>query len=230
MLRPTLKIWIATFFVAVFFLGCSASQFSLNNAKISPPDYMLDGGKEHFKMRLAQIEEQPVLEGGVLLAGDSITEGWIGVEHDFGVAVSNHGIGWDTVTGLRNRLPEMLRHNPDKVFILIGTNDIGYRRDVKIMASELKDIISAFQEDKPRAEIYIQSVMPREKESRSYVDEINKAYSLVSREQRATFIDLSPEFSTTDGTLRPELTYDGLHLNAIGYKVWASILEKYMDN
>jgi len=133
-----LKFWIAAFVAAVFFLGCSQEQgakYTLND--ISPPEYMVQGGKDHFAMRLPQIEQQPILSGGVLLAGDSITEGWLGYDIDLGAQVSNHGIGWDTVTGLKSRLPQMLRHSPDKVFILIGTNDIGYQRDVDEMTAEL---------------------------------------------------------------------------------------------
>jgi len=126
-----LKLWIAAFVAAVFFLGCS------------------------------------------LLAGDSITEGWLGYDIDLGAQVSNHGIGWDTVTGLKSRLPQMLRHSPDKVFILIGTNDIGYQRDVDEMAEELADILDTFKRDKPDTKLYVQSVMPREAENMAAVNNIN---------------------------------------------------------
>jgi len=229
-MKVRLTFWIATFVVAVLFLGCSvpSSQYDIN--EISSPSYMLEGGKEHFQMRLPQIETQPILNGGVLLAGDSITEGWLGFDIDLGAEVSNHGIGWDTVTGLKSRLPQMLRHNPDKIFILIGTNDIGYQRDVDVMASELADIIKAFKHEKPQAEIYIQSIMPREAESLPFVEKINQAYGSVTREQGVNFIDLTNVFAAHDGTLRPELTYDGLHLNQKGYENWAEVLKKYIQN
>ena len=225
-----LKSGIAAFVAAVFFIGCSASSSQNNIINISPPSYMLKGGQEHFKMRLPQIEAQPKLNGGILLAGDSITEGWLGYDIDLGEEVSNHGIGWDTVTGLKSRLPQMLRHNPDKLFILIGTNDIGYKRPAKDMALELTEIVETLLREKPGTKVYIQSVMPRELESLPAVEEINKAYADVAREQGVTYINLTPVFAAADGTLKPDLTYDGLHLNQNGYEVWAKALKTYIQD
>ena len=225
-----LKSGIAAFGAAVFFIGCSASSSQNNIINISPPSYMLEGGQEHFQMRLPQIEAQPKLNGGILLAGDSITEGWLGYDIDLGEEVSNHGIGWDTVTGLKSRLPQMLRHNPDKLFILIGTNDIGYKRPAKDMALELTEIVETLLREKPGTKVYIQSVMPRELESLQAVEAINKAYADVAREQGVTYINLMPVFAAPDGTLKPDLTYDGLHLNQNGYEVWAKALKTYIQD
>lgn len=218
------------FFTAVFFLGCSASVSDYDIKNISPPSYMLDGGKKHFDMRLPQIEVQPSLDGGVLLAGDSITEGWLGYDIDLGAQISNHGIGWDTVTGLRARVPQMLRHRPDKLFILIGTNDIGYGRDVVDMAAEMSDIITTLKRGMPEAKLYIQSVMPREAESMLAVRKINAAYQALAKEVGVIYIDLTPTFAAPDGTLKPELTYDGLHLNEAGYGAWAEVLKSYIED
>ncbi|WP_051279171.1 GDSL-type esterase/lipase family protein [Hellea balneolensis] len=195
---------------------------------ISPPDYMLPGGKAHFRARLPEIDAQPLLEGGIMLAGDSITEGWLGYDIDLGAAVSNHGIGWDTVTGLKLRLPQMLAHSPDKVFILIGTNDIGYDRDPELMADELLDIVSAIKEKRPKTEIYIQSLLPRELSAMAAVKEINQHYARIALQSGVNYIDLTPAFAAPNGTLKADLTYDGLHLNQTGYKVWAETLKPYI--
>lgn len=197
---------------------------------IAPPDYMLPGGKAHFRERLIEIDAQPELFGGVLLAGDSITEGWRSQDIDLGVEVSNHGVGWDTVTGLKARLPQMLRHSPDKIFILIGTNDIGYKRDVQAMARELTDVIETLKRERAETEIYIQSVMPREQESLPYVNSINAAYRTAAERLNVNYIDLTPVFAASDGTLKAKLTYDGLHLNQKGYEVWAETLRSYINN
>ena len=195
---------------------------------ITPPSYMLDGGKEHFNSRLPEIDAQPILEGGIILAGDSITEGWLGFDIDLGAPVSNHGIGWDTVTGLKSRLPQMLRHSPDKLFILIGTNDIGYDRGVQQMTDELAEFISGFKRAKPMTEIYIQSVMPREQEALPQVIRINAAYKALAKTMGVNFIDLTPVFAAPDGTLKADLTYDSLHLNEQGYEAWAEVLRPYV--
>lgn len=211
--------------------GWSYAPLSMPPAHtIKPPDYMWPDGKAHFNSRLPEIDAQPILKGGVLLTGDSITEGWLGYDIDLGAQISNHGIGWDTVTGLKNRLPQMLRHTPDKVFILIGTNDIGYARDVTVMTAELATIIEAFQKVKPETKIYIQSVMPREAENLASVNAINVAFEALAVKKSVTYIDFTPIFAAPDGTLKPELTYDGLHLNRAGYQVWKEALQPYIEN
>ncbi len=197
---------------------------------IAPPNYMLEGGKAHFNTRLPQIDAQPVLKGGVLLAGDSITEGWLGYDIDLGATVSNHGVSWDTVTGLKLRLPQILAHSSDKIFILIGTNDIGYDRDPQIMVDELSEIISAINNESPKTKIYIQSLLPRELSAMGAVKEINASYARLALEMGVNYIDLTPIFSAPDGTLKADLTYDGLHLNEMGYKVWAETLKPYIQN
>ena len=45
------------------------------------------------------------------------------------------------------------------------------------------------------------------------------AASLPGRPQ-ASALDLRPQMRTSDGFLREELTYDGLHLTAKGYAMW----------
>ena len=198
---------------------------------VKPPDYMWPDGKAHFNSRLPEIDAQPVLMGGVLLAGDSITEGWLGYDIDLGADVSNHGIGWDTVTGLKNRLPQILRHTPDKLFILIGTNDIGYdHRKVDVMTAELRDILQTLKRENPQTKIYLQSVMPREAETMAAVNAVNTAYQALAAEQGITYIDLTPTFAAPDGTLREEMTYDGLHLNLAGYRAWSKVLKFYIDD
>ena len=113
----------------------------------------------------------------------------------------------------------MLRHSPDKVFILIGTNDIGYERNADIMTSELSTFIEAFQKAKPETEIFIQGVMPRNIDAMPRVDEINASYRRLAQDKSITYVDLRPIFAAADGSLKPELTYDGLHLNEEGFSV-----------
>ena len=231
MTLKVLKFWIAAFFAAVFFLGCAQERaVDYDIQSLTPPSYMWPDGKAHFKSRLPEIEAQPILNGGILLAGDSITEGWLGYDIDLGAEVSNHGIGWDTVTGLKARLPQMLRHTPDKIFILIGTNDIGYNRPVSEMTAELADILDTLKREKPAAKLYLQSVMPREAQSMAAVNAINAAYEALAKDKVVTYIDLAPILAAEDGTLKPEMTDDGLHLNLEGYRAWAEALRVHIAN
>lgn len=215
---------------AVLFTACIAGSDAKNTGvKIAPPAYMLPNGKAHFTRRVSEINRQTPLHGGVLFLGDSITEGGNWEALFPGVDSRNHGVGWDTTTGLVKRLPLILLHQPEQIYILIGTNDIGYDRTPKVMSQALTDALLALRKANPRAQIYVQSVLPREAENKAKVAAINTAYqAALSQPPLATldirYLDIFPAFAVGDGSLRPDLTYDGLHLNENGYAVWARVI------
>ncbi|WP_416877118.1 GDSL-type esterase/lipase family protein [Litorimonas sp.] len=204
-------------------------SYPLIKIPIMPQHDLAEGGKEMFSKRLSEIKALPPMTGGTLLAGDSITQGW----RDYGFLdgkVLNHGIGWDTAVGLQARLPEVLRHKPDKMFILIGTNDIGYNHTSQQVAGPVKSFIERVSTELPETEIYIQSILPREQGAMPMVVEYNKALRKVATETGAEYLDLAPAFETEDGTLKEELSPDGLHLNEKGYKIWADILNPIINS
>jgi lysophospholipase L1-like esterase len=194
-------------------------------AKISPPEVLLPGGKDHFNKRLPEIAAQPILNGGILLAGDSITEAWLWHEDYLPLPASNHGIGWDIAEGLKLRLPLILQHNPDHLFILIGTNDIGYGHDAEVVAPHVEAFVQAVKKEKPKTKLYLQAVLPREMASMPKVSEYNAVYKSLAKKQDIIFIDMTAEFEAADGTLNPDYSDDGLHLNAAGYALWGDIIK-----
>lgn len=196
---------------------------------IKPQHDLAEAGKKVFKERLKDIKALPVMTRGTLLAGDSITQGWRSYDFLEG-AVSNHGIGWDTAVGLEARLPEVLRHKPDQMFILIGTNDISYGHTAQDVAGHVKSFIEAFSNESPTTKIYLQSILPREKEALPIVRQYNDALKEMVSETDAKYLDLTSAFAAQDGTLRADLSVDGLHLNEAGYKIWADILNPIINS
>ncbi len=210
--------------------GWKAKTRSLpKDLTIAPPPEMYEGGKAHYAKRVKEIAKNPPLEGGVLFLGDSITEAGQWGEYYPNIPTANHGIGWDTVRGVGGRLQQVILNRPDKVFIKIGTNDISYGHDPVDMAEDLENIIRGLKFKMGDAKIYIQSVMPRELENRGKVDAINAEYKKVAQDLGVTFIDLREAFAAPDGSLKAELTYDNLHLNDAGYKVWAEALRPFVE-
>lgn len=196
---------------------------------IMPQHDLAESGKETFSKRLSEIKALPQMTGGTLLAGDSITQGWR--EFDFlDGDLSNHGVGWDTAIGLRARLPEVLRHRPDQMFILIGTNDIGYNHTAQQMAGPVKTFIESVSKEIPETKIYVQSILPREQGALPLVREYNEALKNVAAETGTEYLDLTPAFAAEDDTLQAELTTDGLHLNEKGYRVWAENLNPIINS
>ncbi len=201
----------------------------VNDLNIAPPPEMYEGGKKHYAKRVKEIAAYPPLEGGVLFLGDSITEAGQWGDYYPNIQTANHGISWDTVRGVGGRLQQVILNRPDKVFIKIGTNDISYARDPVDMAEDLENIILGLRFKMTDVEIFIQSVMPRELENKAKVAAINSEYRKVAQDLGVSFIDLHKVFAAADGSLKKELTYDNLHLNDAGYKVWADALGPYVE-
>ena len=58
--------------------------------------------------------------------------------------------------------------------------------------------------------------------------EVNKAVKDMCSERGITYIDLTEAFSNADLALNSEYDYDGVHINAKGYRVLRDILDDYV--
>jgi lysophospholipase L1-like esterase len=84
----------------------------------------------------------------------------------------------------------------------------------------------------PRTKIYFQTILPVNNEYTSrnqfnkdqHIKAINEGLKLLAKKENIILIDLHPHFLNEVNKLDKKYTYDGLHLNAEGYKKWASIL------
>lgn len=201
--------------------------------KINPPPWMLDGGKAHYAMRLSEIAALDPIEGGVMLLGDSITEAWQWHDFPFDGPLTNHGIGWDVTEGAARRMGQVFQNRPDVAFIMIGTNDLSYGLTPEQIAAPLDAMLNDMTRQWPNTKIYVQSVLPRNGEFELDVGALNATYKAMidlngGYGGRVHYIDLVPAFSAAPEVLRPELSDDGLHLNAAGYALWAEQIAPYL--
>ena len=199
-----------------------------NDLRINPPQEMKQDGKKHYVQRVKEIAAYPPLDDGVLFLGDSITEAGDWVKLFPNITSANQGISWDTVAGVGSRLPQIILNSPDKIFIKIGTNDIGYDHDPVDMAAELEDVIKVLKFARPDTKIYLQSVLPRELSNKAKVAAINAEYEKVAADMNIPFIDLTGAFRAQNGAMREDLSDDELHLNAKGYDVWRNAIRRYV--
>lgn len=180
----------------------------------------------------------PVHHGCIIFAGDSITDDCEWNELFSNQSVLNRGIDGNTSTYLLQRVHELTRHTPDKIFIAIGTNDLPHTPIDRVIEN-IDRIIETFASESPGTRIYIQSVLPtgprpmfRDADSdrkNALIRELNASYRQLCKEKGLTFIDLYDSFIDPDGRyIRKELTSDDLHLTGKGYLVWKSIVEPYI--
>ncbi len=169
--------------------------------------------------------------GDIVMLGDSITEGadWATLFPQ--IRVHNHGIGGDDTVGVLRRLDLITRTRPAKVFVMIGTNDLGKgTRPVDEITANVEEIIIRLRDAIPSTEIFVQSVLPRWHTRTDDVRRLNDGIEAVAENTGSIWIDLRPAFDRGDGTMDLELAPDALHPNAEGYRRWAELIAPMMES
>lgn len=181
--------------------------------------------------RLSVLKALPVRHGGVVMLGDSITEGCEWGEMLGRGDVLNRGIGGDTSAGVLRRLDDITALKPSAVCLMIGINDLGNRTPVGEVARTCRSILAALRGAGVPC-LVVQSVLPLRRSAAnpyrtivadSDIVALNDALRRIAAEQGAEYLDLYPLFSRPGG-LPAEYTSDGLHLTGAAYRVWAAQL------
>ena len=190
---------------------------------------------EHTTERLAVFAKQPITQGGIIFLGNSITEAgnWAKLLND--TTVLNRGIGGDITYGVLRRLDDIINRHPKKLFILLGINDIGKDIPDSVIAYNYGKIITRMHAGSPSTKIYVQSILPLDPTHKNFPQHYNKAAHIpvVNQMLQAnakalnyTYINIAPLFTDARGLLKPEYTWEGLHLRPEAYVVWVDYLKK----
>jgi len=164
----------------------------------------------------------------IVMLGDSLTEGCAWNELSHRDDLSNYGIAGDTSFGVLHRL-DNLSPEINKVFIMIGSNDLGYGESVEYVFSNYKKIIEILEIRgiKP----YIQSVLyvgmfDRSKRDNVDIAKLNHLLFKFTMKKDIVFIDLNKVLAP-NGVLNEEYTIDGVHINEKAYKIWVENIKQY---
>jgi lysophospholipase L1-like esterase len=182
--------------------------------------------EDHQARLVSSFEAFPLVPDDIVFLGDSITEGGPWEELFPDLRVRNRGIGGDTSDGVLRRLEQVTRAEPDKLFLLIGTNDL-YRGDSEDeLVANIIEILDRLKQETPDTEVYLQSVLPRAADYRERIEALNARLAEVALEHGSEWIDLYPHFVDPEtGAIRAELSNDELHLLGPGYALWRDQIE-----
>jgi lysophospholipase L1-like esterase len=123
----------------------------------------------------------------------------------------------------------VLNIEPKNIVLLIGTNDIGRGLPLSMTLDDVEKIIKKTKERCPNVNLIIEAVYPInekmrdrfEKRNNIKIDEMNKEYIKLCKKYNCILLDFTDQLKDTDGNLKQEYTYDGLHVNAKAYKIIA---------
>ena len=114
----------------------------------------------HYEFKKSVFESMPNEKGEIIFLGNSITAGVEWAELFDNDKIKNRGISGDITAGILYRLDEVTESNPEKIFIMIGTNDLSKGISTDSIMKNYREILKRISQDSEDTEIFIQSVLP----------------------------------------------------------------------
>ncbi len=173
--------------------------------------------------------------------GDSITSRYDLNKFFENSSYINKGIGGEKTADLLERMKESIYdYNPQRVVLLIGTNDLSANIPLDEIASNISLIIKKIQKNNSQTEVFVESVLPVSKEENADkvdldavgrrnnddIKKLNEMIRLVCEKTGATYIDAYDEFTDKNDNLKLEYTVEGLHLNDAGYQKQTEVINQ----
>jgi len=182
-----------------------------------------------FTISLAMSPAQH--KNNIVMFGDSITYEGNWTESLGRPDVFNFGISGDITGTMKKNTNSIVQMQPKICFIMGGINDLALNIPVKDIYENL--ITIALQLKSAGVIPVLQSTLfVSEKEFSMYkwnpnVGKLNKMVKEYCLRNSVEFLDLNAIFAR-EGTLLPEYTYDGLHLNEKAYSLWREEVHKIL--
>ncbi|MBZ8179947.1 GDSL-type esterase/lipase family protein [Oscillatoria salina] len=186
----------------------------------------------------SQFELLTINNDSIIFLGDSLTAEGKWSELFANPKIKNRGIGGDTTVGLLARLDKIIESQPQKIFLMIGVNDIYQGVSANTVYNNYRTILERFTQETPRTQVYIQSILPINKNLVIYptaannqqISQLNSQLKQLAAEFSYTYVDIFDSLADEENNLKPIYTHDGIHLNGQGYRPWKEILAEYVND
>ena len=206
--------------------------------------------EQQEKLERFRVLNRKVRKGEILFTGSSLMEQFpineLLMTNGMDQVIYNRGIGGFTTTDMLEYMEEMVfGTEPSRIFINIGTNDIGspdYR--LEALMERYEEIISRIRERLPEAEITMMAYYPVNETDKVPEGEwgktafvtrtneniaiANKAVEKLAAKKGCRFINVNEGLTDERGKLKKEFTIEGIHMYANGYQVVLDNLKEYL--
>lgn len=206
--------------------------------------------EQQDKLEHYRVLNQTARKGEILFTGSSLMEHFpineLLMSNGMTQIIYNRGIGGFTCDDMLQNMEEMVfGTEPSRIFINIGTNDIGspdYKLDV--LMKKYETIISRIQERLPDTEINMMAYYPVNETDKipegdwgktlfvtrtnENIRIANDAAEKLAEKMHCRFINVNEGLSDERGKLKAEFTVEGVHMYANGYQVVLDNLKAYL--
>lgn len=173
------------------------------------------------KAQIEQFTDESFFVNSVFL-GDGIASG----VSAYGFLTEGQYIGNGNLitTKASDYVDAIAKANPEKIFTLMGVNDINYNnRSMGAIADSYSEVIKELKSKLPAAKIYIISVLPVGRSTAAVnvtmdkVNTLNEQLAQVAQTQGVYFIDLSKALVDDSGYLPSAISNNGLNIGRAYY-------------
>ena len=193
--------------------------------------------QENFRI----LNQYALREPEIIFVGDSMID-YYPVEELLVSQKSfvNRGIkGYKSYQILEHFSDHFFGRKLEKVFLLIGTNDLVTEKEQAEIIDNVYLTIQMLKREYPHILIHLISVLPVNEHpnykgtvyirKNSDIQDLNQSYKSLSQQiESVKYIDVYNCFLDQAGQLKETYTVDGLHLNIEGYIVLSKELQKYL--
>jgi lysophospholipase L1-like esterase len=205
--------------------------------------------QNELRERFAQ-QNKTAKKGQIVFVGSSLME-------IFPIEKMQQGLGLDKVIynrGIRaTTTADLLKAidlcifdlAPSKIFINIGTNDIGFKVPESTFLTNYDEILRLIKEKLPKTQVFVMAYYPinsaanfgeSDTEHGSlFATRSNEVFQSASskvaglaKKYNYEFINVNDGLTDSEGNLRKELTFDGAHMLPAGYEIVLENMKKYL--
>lgn len=184
-----------------------------------------------YIQRESMFEMCPVRKADIVFVGDSITARGEWQEFFPEQIVLNRGIDSDVTEGVLNRLSAITEAQPERIFLMIGINDLRQGIPLEATLDYYGQILDNLAAALPDCEIYVQSVLPVHSSTgiaNTDVQALNASIQELAIERDVTYIDIYSLLADEDNDLPKAYSVDGVHMTGEAYGIWIEELKKYI--
>jgi lysophospholipase L1-like esterase len=206
--------------------------------------------RDDIRARYA-VENQTAKKGQILFVGSSSMEIFPidKLQKNLGLdkVIYNRGVRATTTADLLSHMDTLIFDlAPSKIFINIGSNDIGFDVPEDAFLANYDEILHLIREKLPNAVVYVMAYYPSNMvddfggkknqhdqlyahRSNELLEAANAKVEHLAKENGYEFINVNAGLTDTSGNLRKELTFDGSHMYPAGYEIVLANMKKYLE-
>ena len=195
-------------------------------------------------------ENQTAQKGQIVFIGSSLMEIFpidrLQKPLNLNKIIYNRGVRATTTADLLNHMDTLIFDlAPSKIFINIGSNDIGFNVPEAVFLANYEEVLRRIKDELSDTQVYVIAYYPvntadnfgeeEEEHSQLYAHRSNELLvaanakvEQLAKKNGYEFINVNAGLTDADGNLKKELTFDGAHMLPAGYEIVLGNMQPYL--